>query len=132
MIERLKEILDKSYNDACEIYNRPDKGYKRKMLDMRMVLCSIRNLVYQYINDIEQDNLRLREQYGCEEPWTKIEQQLPPFDVELLFWNDYRKQIEILGFRSKHPDTAEPDKFRETLKKYNYTHWQRVSKPRNM
>ncbi|ENJ0754154.1 hypothetical protein AB0049_005426, partial [Salmonella enterica] len=90
MIEQLKKILDECYNDVYEIYNRQDKGYKRKMLDMRRVISSIRNLVYEYIGNIEQDNLRLREQYGNEEPWTKIEQKLPPLDVELLFWNDYR------------------------------------------
>ncbi|EAA9181551.1 hypothetical protein ACS30_004314 [Salmonella enterica subsp. enterica serovar Panama] len=128
MIEQLKNILDKCYNDAYEIYNRQDKGYKQKTLDMRRVISSIRNLVYEYIGNIEQDNLRLREQYGYEEPWTKIEQKLPPFDVELLFWNDYRKQFELSGFRSDHPDVSDPDKFRDILlKKYRYTHWQRIS-----
>lgn len=133
MIKQLKEILDKCYNDVYEIYNRQDKGYKRKMLDMRLVISSIRNLVYEYIGNIEQDNLRLREQYGYEEAWTKVEQKLPPTDVELLFWNDYRKQFELSGFSGDHPDVSEPNKFRDILlKKYRYTHWQRISKPRNL
>lgn len=133
MIEQLKKILDECYNDVYEIYNRQDKGYKRKMLDMCRVISSIRNLVYEYIGNIEQDNLRLREQYGNEEPWTKIEQKLPPLDVELLFWNDYRKQFELSRFNGEHPDVSDPDKFRDILlKKYRYTHWQRISKPRSL
>lgn len=131
MIEKLKDILQKCYTDMNEIRNRPDNSYKRKMQDLVYVITSIRSLIYQYIDDIEQDNLRLREQYGRDELWIKIEEQLPPFDVEMLFWNDYRKQIEIGGFRGDHPDTCEPEKFTKTLKKYRYTHWQRVSKPRN-
>ncbi|EGT5682629.1 hypothetical protein ACI49Z_000302 [Cronobacter turicensis] len=131
MIERLREVLQKCYNDVNEIRNRPDNSYKRKMMDLCYVISGIRNLVYQYVDDIEQDNLRLREQYDREEPWIKIEEQLSPFDVEVLFWNDYRKQIEITDFSDGHPDTSEPDKFKETLKKYRYTHWQRVNKPRN-
>lgn len=85
----------------------------------------------QYLNAIEQGHLRVWEQYANPEPepWKKINDVLPSLDIDVLFWNSYHKRFEKAGFRSRHEDTASDEAFRSLLKRHNFSHWQRISRP---